>query len=56
VIADDTFVLNRERVKEFCHVLLDQQADIEWGCFGRINLMSEDLISLMAEAGCRAIF
>ena len=55
-IADDTFVLNRERVKEFCHVLIDRQADIEWGCFGRINLMSEELISLMAEAGCRAIF
>jgi anaerobic magnesium-protoporphyrin IX monomethyl ester cyclase len=36
--------------------LLDQQANIEWGCFGRINLMSEELISLMAEAGCRAIF
>ncbi len=55
-IADDTFVLNRERVKEFCHVLLDLGAEIEWGCFGRINLMSEELISLMAEAGCRAIF
>ena len=55
-IADDTFVLNRERVKDFCHVLLDLHADIEWGCFGRINLMSEELISLMAEAGCRAIF
>jgi anaerobic magnesium-protoporphyrin IX monomethyl ester cyclase len=55
-IADDTFVLNRDRVREFCHTLLDRGADIQWGCFGRINLMSEELIALMAEAGCRAIF
>ena len=55
-IADDTFVLNRDRVKEFCRVLLDRQVDMKWGCFGRINLMSEELIALMAEAGCRAIF
>jgi anaerobic magnesium-protoporphyrin IX monomethyl ester cyclase len=55
-IADDTFVLNRDRVKEFCYTLLDRGADIQWGCFGRINLMSQELIALMAEAGCTAIF
>jgi hypothetical protein len=55
-IADDTYVLNRNRVKEFCHVLLDRKVEVKWGCFGRINLMSEELIALMAEAGCRAIF
>jgi anaerobic magnesium-protoporphyrin IX monomethyl ester cyclase len=55
-IADDTFVLNRDRVREFCNTLLERGADIQWGCFGRINLMSEELIALMAEAGCRAIF
>ena len=55
-IADDTFVLNRDRVKEFCLLLMERRAGVEWGCFGRINLMSEELISLMAEAGCRGIF
>jgi anaerobic magnesium-protoporphyrin IX monomethyl ester cyclase len=55
-IADDTFVLDRDRVRAFCELLIQKNADIEWGCFGRINLMSEDLIALMAKAGCRAIF
>lgn len=55
-IADDTFVLNRDRVKEFCSILMDKQVKINWGCFGRINLMSADLIEQMAEAGCKAIF
>lgn len=55
-IADDTFVLNRDRVREFCHLLIDRQVQIEWGCFARINLMSEDLVALMARAGCRGVF
>jgi radical SAM superfamily enzyme YgiQ (UPF0313 family) len=55
-IVDDTFVLNRERVRAFCHLLIDRRANIQWGCFGRINLMTPDLVDLMAEAGCRAIF
>jgi radical SAM superfamily enzyme YgiQ (UPF0313 family) len=55
-IADDTFVLNRDRVRAFCNLMLERRLDVEWGCFGRINLMSEELISLMAKAGCRVIF
>jgi anaerobic magnesium-protoporphyrin IX monomethyl ester cyclase len=55
-IVDDTFVLNRKRVEEFCETLLECRAGLMWGCFGRINLMTEDLIALMARAGCRSIF
>jgi radical SAM superfamily enzyme YgiQ (UPF0313 family) len=55
-IVDDTFVLNRERVKQFCRLLLESGLNFEWGCFGRINLMTPELIELMARAGCRAVF
>lgn len=55
-IVDDTFVINRERVRRFCELLIERDCGLQWGCFGRINLMSERLIELMARAGCRAIF
>jgi anaerobic magnesium-protoporphyrin IX monomethyl ester cyclase len=55
-IADDTFVLNRNRVRDFCRLLLARRSNLQWGCFGRINLMTPDLVELMAEAGCRAVF
>jgi len=55
-IVDDTFVLNRNRVRDFCRLLLERDMHLEWGCFGRINLMTKDLIEAMAAAGCRAIF
>ena len=55
-IADDTFVLNRNRVRAFCELLIERRSGIEWGCFGRINLMTPELVELMARAGCRAVF
>ncbi len=55
-IVDDTFVLNRRRVRDFCRMLIERRSGIEWGCFGRISLMTPDLVELMAAAGCRAIF
>jgi radical SAM superfamily enzyme YgiQ (UPF0313 family) len=55
-IVDDTFVLNRDRVRAFCRMLIERRVGVQWGCFGRINLMTPDLIELMAEAGCRAVF
>lgn len=55
-IVDDTFVLNRNRVRNFCRLLSERKFRLEWGCFGRINLMTEELMEAMAAAGCRAIF
>jgi anaerobic magnesium-protoporphyrin IX monomethyl ester cyclase len=55
-ISDDTFVLNRDRVRQFCELMLERRLSVRWGCFGRINLMSEDLMELMARAGCGAVF
>jgi anaerobic magnesium-protoporphyrin IX monomethyl ester cyclase len=55
-IVDDTFVLNRNRVREFCRLLLERDVGLPWGCFGRINLMTPDLVELMAAAGCKAVF
>jgi radical SAM superfamily enzyme YgiQ (UPF0313 family) len=55
-VVDDTFVLNRNRVREFCHLLLERDMHLEWGCFGRINLMTKELIETMAASGCRAVF
>jgi radical SAM superfamily enzyme YgiQ (UPF0313 family) len=55
-IADDTFVQDRRRVLAFCARLIERRADIQWGCFARINLMSPELVERMAEAGCCSVF
>jgi radical SAM superfamily enzyme YgiQ (UPF0313 family) len=54
--VDDTFVLNRQRVFEFCERLKQEKPEMKWTCCGRVDLMDEELLKTMAEAGCSMIF
>jgi anaerobic magnesium-protoporphyrin IX monomethyl ester cyclase len=53
---DDEFVFDREFVSEFCVLIKDFSSEIgekiTWGCAGRVNLMTEELIVKMADSGC----
>lgn len=55
VFYDDTFVLDKKRVMDFCQKIKESRLDIVWMCSGRINLMTEELINSMSQAGCRGI-
>lgn len=54
--VDDEFVTKRDFVYEFCGLIKDLMKEtgkeFTWGCAGRVNLMTEDLIATMADAGC----
>ncbi|OHB57275.1 MAG: hypothetical protein A2173_02900 [Planctomycetes bacterium RBG_13_44_8b] len=51
--TDDEFCLKEEFVYEFCReVKKEFGGKVTWGCSGRVNLMTEELISTMADAGC----
>ncbi len=52
---DDTFVLDRARILEFCRKVKEEKLDIVWMSSGRINLMTDELIKAMKDAGCRGI-
>lgn len=53
---DEAFVLNKERVLQFCSLLKEKNLKINWDCYGRINCMKPDLMLKMKEAGCVSIF
>jgi radical SAM superfamily enzyme YgiQ (UPF0313 family) len=55
-IADDTFVLNRRRVFEFCRQLKERGLDIPWSCLGRVDRMDENVLRELADANCDTIF
>jgi len=55
-ISDDVFVMDRERVQTFCHRLGEEGLEIRWECFGRVDLMDEQLMGQMSECGCAAVF
>ena len=50
---DDEFCVDKSFVYDFCKRFREAFGDdITWGCTGRVNLMTEDLIIAMKKAGC----
>ena len=52
---DDSFTVNRKRVVEFCHTLMDSGLKINWDCNTRVDLVDLELLKAMKKAGCNSI-
>lgn len=52
---DDTFTVWKENVRNLCQMILDNNVDITWTCFARVDFIDLDLLSLMHKAGCHQI-
>jgi radical SAM superfamily enzyme YgiQ (UPF0313 family) len=60
-LVHDMFTVDRKRVVAFCEALLESKRknpedEFIWGCSARTDCVDEELIELMARAGCRGIF
>lgn len=55
-LVHDMFTVDRKRVVAFCEALLESKEEFIWGCSARTDCVDEELIALMAKAGCRGIF
>jgi radical SAM superfamily enzyme YgiQ (UPF0313 family) len=55
-LVHDMFTVDRKRVVEFCEALLESKEQFTWGCSARTDCIDEELIALLARAGCRGIF
>jgi hypothetical protein len=55
-LVHDMFTVDRKRVVEFCEALIESGEPFIWGCSARTDCVDEELIALMARAGCRGIF
>ncbi|OGW75249.1 MAG: hypothetical protein A3J72_01005, partial [Nitrospirae bacterium RIFCSPHIGHO2_02_FULL_40_19] len=49
---DDSFTVNRKRVLEFCQMLIEQKIGITWSCLTRADLVDEEIVCRMKDAGC----
>ena len=56
VIEDDTFTVNKQRVKDICTLLIQRGLNkrLKWLCNARVNLDYETM-KVMKKAGCRLI-
>ncbi len=51
-IMDDVFTVNKERVFEFCNLLIEKPLDIQWLCFARVDIVTAEMLQIMKNAGC----
>ena len=54
-IKDLTFGVNRTHSQEFLNRLLRENLRFDWVTLSRVDVMDEELLSLMARAGCHTI-
>lgn len=54
-IEDQTFSLDRERVRRLCRMLIDAKLGLSFNCYTRAHLVDRDLLELMYAAGFRAV-
>lgn len=53
---DDTFVINKKVTIDLCDEILKRGIKIPWLCMGRVDIIDEDILKKMKQAGCKEIF
>ena len=53
---DDTFTLNKQRVLAMCKLLKEHKFGIVWSAHSRANLIDDELVKAMKDAGCWKLF
>lgn len=48
---DDTFTMNRKWATSICHRMRQENIDVRWGCYTRLDVLTEPLLETMQAAG-----
>jgi len=52
---DDEFLSNKERIREICQLIKEKGLNFQWSCQARADLVDEETLQLIKEAGCRQV-
>ncbi len=52
---DDTFLLNRRWMREFCEKVIDGRVGLLWGCNVRADVVDRETLEIMKAAGLRVV-
>ncbi|MDH4128747.1 MAG: B12-binding domain-containing radical SAM protein [Spirochaetota bacterium] len=52
---DDTFIFDKKRVREICNEIIKENLHLSWECNVRANLLDDDIIKIMKEAGLKKV-
>lgn len=52
---DDVFTVRRDILEGFCDLVINSGQSLSWMCCGRVDLVKEDVLAKMKQAGCYRI-
>jgi radical SAM superfamily enzyme YgiQ (UPF0313 family) len=52
LLFDDNFVMYRKNLLKLLNMLIDEKVGMTWSCNSRIDMVNEEVLNLMARAGC----
>ena len=52
MFCDDVLTTNRKNLIELCKLIIDNKIKITWSCYARPELVDQELLNMMKEAGC----
>jgi hypothetical protein len=55
-LVHDMYTIDRKEVVAFCDAMLANGERLTWGCSARTDCIDDELLALMARAGCTGIF
>jgi radical SAM superfamily enzyme YgiQ (UPF0313 family) len=54
--CDDAFTVDQPRTEALCNEILQRGLKIEWNCGTRVDMLTQDLLAKMKEAGCVSVW
>jgi anaerobic magnesium-protoporphyrin IX monomethyl ester cyclase len=55
IFYDDSFTLDQDRAMKICELIIQRGIKIKWQCETRVNLVNNELLKKMKQAGCYLI-
>jgi len=52
MLYDDNFVMFKQNLIKLLNMLIDEKLSLTWCCNARVNMVNEEMLRLMAKAGC----
>jgi len=49
---DDTLTVPAKRLENICDGLIKRDYDLEWNCYSRVDIITDEIVRKMKEAGC----
>jgi radical SAM superfamily enzyme YgiQ (UPF0313 family) len=53
---NDNFTLRKKETIELCSLMIQNKLDLEWVCDTRVDLVDQDLLEVMSNAGCKTVW